>query len=65
MKNSPEPAEEPPLWVVEPHGCAPLGEKEEGCLAVNLGGIAEDVFRPMVWAVTSFFFFGIVHEGFA
>ena len=36
-----------PFGEVEPHGTPRYGEMKRAALAVNLGGIAEDVFRPM------------------
>ena len=47
MKNTPELAEEARDREVEPHGAPRYGEMKRAAFAVNLGGIAEDVFRPI------------------
>ena len=39
-----------PKREVEPHGTPRYGEMKRAAYAVNLGGIAEDVFRPIRWA---------------
>ena len=52
-----------PKREVEPHGTPRYGEMKRAAYAVNLGGIAEDVFRPMFGRMASFLFLkGHVHR---